>query len=100
MLSFATGDAEFSRKVVEATRLFSIAVSFGGVNSSISLPNYMSHASIPQSVRHLKSIPGDLVRISVGIEDIGDLLADLEQAFEAAIQECGQPKAKLAMAAD
>jgi cystathionine beta-lyase len=100
VLSFATGDAEFSRKVVEATKLFSIAVSFGGVNSSISLPNSMSHASIPQSVRHLKSIPGDLVRISVGIEEVGDLLADLEQAFEAAIQECGQPKEKLAMAAD
>ena len=82
VLSFVTGDAELSRNVVEATRLFAITVSFGGVNSTISLPNYMSHASIPESIRHLKSIPRDLVRISVGAEDVDDLLEDLGQAFE------------------
>ena len=100
VLSFVTGDAEFSRTVVEATRLFAIAVSFGGVNSTISLPNYMSHASIPESLRQLKSIPGDLVRISVGAEDVEDLIEDLGQAFEIATRQCGQPKARLAMAAD
>ena len=84
VLSFVSGDAEFSRAVVEATRLFAITVSFGGVNSTISLPNYMSHASIPAHLRQQKSIPVDLVRVSVGIEDIDDLLEDLGQAFEVA----------------
>ena len=82
VLSFVTGDAELSRAIVEATKLFNITVSFGGVNSTISLPNYMSHASIPQHLRQQKSIPADLVRVSVGAEDVEDLLDDLGQAFE------------------
>jgi len=82
VLSFVTGDPEFSRVIVEATKLFAITVSFGGVNSTISLPNYMSHASIPAHLRQQKSIPADLVRISVGIEDVDDLVDDLSQAFE------------------
>ncbi len=84
VLSFVTGDAELSRTIVEATRLFAIAVSFGGVNSTISLPNYMSHASIPAHLRQQKNIPSDLVRVSVGAEDVGDLLEDLSQAFDLA----------------
>ena len=84
VLSFVSGDPEFSRAIVEATKLFAITVSFGGVNSTISLPNYMSHASIPAHLRQQKSIPSDLVRISVGAEDAADLIEDLEQAFEVA----------------
>jgi len=87
VLSFVTGDPELSRTVVEATRLFNITVSFGGVNSTISLPNYMSHASIPESLRQLKSIPRDLVRVSVGAEDVEDLIEDLGQAFEFAARQ-------------
>jgi cystathionine beta-lyase len=87
VLSFVTGDPEFSRAVVEATKIFAITVSFGSVNSTISLPNYMSHASIPASLRQLKSIPADLVRISVGAEDVGDLVDDLAQAFEIASRQ-------------
>jgi cystathionine beta-lyase len=86
VLSFVTGDAELSRAIVEATKLFNITVSFGGVNSTISLPNYMSHASIPQHLRQQKSIPANLVRVSVGAEDIEDLLDDLSQALEFASQ--------------
>ena len=82
VLSFVTGDPEFSRAIVEATQLFAITVSFGGVNSTISIPNYMSHASIPAHLRQQKNIPTDLVRISVGIEDVDDLVNDLSQAFE------------------
>lgn len=82
VLSFVTGDAELSRAIVEATKLFNITVSFGGVNSTISLPNYMSHASIPQHLRQQKSIPADLVRVSVGAEDVEDLLDDLSHALE------------------
>ena len=81
VLSFRTGDPELSRRMVEACTLHTITVSFGGVNSTISLPNYMSHASIPQQLRTQKQIPRDLVRISVGIEAFEDLQADLEQSF-------------------
>jgi cystathionine beta-lyase len=84
VLSFRTGDAELSRRVVEGCTLHTITVSFGGVNSTISLPNYMSHASIPQHLRAQKEIPRDLVRISVGIEAVEDLVADLEQGFQKA----------------
>ncbi len=87
VLSFVTGDPEFSRSVVETTKLFAITVSFGGVNSTISLPNYMSHASIPAHLRQQKCIPADLVRISVGAEHVDDLIDDLSQAFEIATRQ-------------
>ena len=93
VLSFVTGDPEFSRAIVETTKLFNITVSFGGVNSTISLPNYMSHASIPAHLRQQKSIPADLVRISVGVEDVDDLVDDLSQAFEIAARESVRTRA-------
>lgn len=83
VLSFATGSVELSRRIVEATGMFSICVSFGSINSTISLPGCMSHASVPPEVGKLRELPADLVRISVGIEDAGDLIADLQQAFAA-----------------
>jgi cystathionine beta-lyase len=81
VISFTTGDLEVSRRVVEATELFDIAVSFGSVGSTISLPCRMSHASIPQALRDRLAPPPDLVRISVGIEDVDDLIEDLSRAF-------------------
>jgi cystathionine beta-lyase len=81
VLSFETGSVETSRRIVEATRLFTISVSFGNVTSLISLPCRMSHASIPAEARKQLELPEDLVRLSVGIEDPDDLIADLEQAF-------------------
>ena len=83
VLSFTTGSVEVSRRIVEATTMFSICVSFGSINSTISLPGCMSHASVPPEVGKLRELPADLVRISVGIEDAGDLIADLGQAFAA-----------------
>jgi cystathionine beta-lyase len=83
VISFTTGDVDLSRRFVEATRLCSIAVSFGSVNSSISLPCYMSHASIPKSMRSRLAPPADLIRLSIGIEDVDDIIADLELAFDA-----------------
>ena len=83
VLSFTTGSVEVSRRIVEATRMFSICVSFGSINSTVSLPGCMSHASVPPEVGRLRELPADLVRISVGIEDAGDLIADLDQAFAA-----------------
>ena len=88
VISFTTGAVEVSRRVVEATRLFDIAVSFGSVSSTISLPCRMSHASIPQALRDRLAPPPDLVRISVGIEDVDDLIEDLSRAF--ALAEAGK----------
>lgn len=83
VISFTTGDVVFSDRFVSATRLFDIAVSFGSVHSTISLPAKMSHASIPPSLKERLAPQPDLVRLSVGIEDVDDLLDDLAQAFDA-----------------
>jgi cysteine-S-conjugate beta-lyase len=81
VISFQTGDASFSQRVVSSTQLFTIAVSFGSVNSAISVPYAMSHASIPQSLKQALAPPPDLVRLSIGIEDVDDLVQDLDQAL-------------------
>lgn len=85
VISFATGDKDLSRRFVEATELAAIAVSFGSVNTTISLPFHMSHASIPAELKETRSPRADLIRLSVGIEDVDDIIADLEQAFESAV---------------
>lgn len=84
ILSFVTDDAELSKRICENTKLYKITVSFGNVRSLISMPCFMSHASIPAEVRAARGLPDDLVRISAGIENVDDLIADLDQAFRAA----------------
>jgi cystathionine beta-lyase len=81
VISFTTGDADASQRIVEAAELCSIAVSFGSVNSTISMPCYMSHASIPASLREKLAPPPDLIRLSVGIEAVEDIIADLQNAL-------------------
>ena len=81
VVSFTTGDEQLSAEIVKATKLFKVAVSFGSVGSTISLPCRMSHASIPGALRDRLAPPPDLVRISVGIEDVDDLIEDLNRAF-------------------
>ncbi|PPD86562.1 hypothetical protein GOBAR_DD16516 [Gossypium barbadense] len=81
VLSFLTGSLALSKHVVETTKYFSITVSFGSVKSLISLPCFMSHASIPSAVREARGLTEDLVRLSVGIEDVEDLIADLDNAL-------------------
>src|SRR6201988_4391126 len=81
VLSFTTGDEKLSAEIVQSTKLFKVAVSFGSVGSTISLPCRMSHASIPGGLRDRLAPPSDLVRISVGIEDVDDLIDDLVHAF-------------------
>jgi cystathionine beta-lyase len=92
VLSFTTGSAPLSERLARSTGLFKIAVSFGSVNSVISLPQRMSHASIPQDLKGSLAPPQDLVRISVGIEDPDDLVNDLERAFDLAEREFGPPE--------
>jgi cystathionine beta-lyase len=84
VLSFTTGSIEKSIIIVESTRLFGISVSFGCVNSLISMPCKMSHASIPEEVRKERGFPEDLIRLCVGIEDVRDLIGDLKSALIAA----------------
>ncbi len=82
MLSFDLGSLEAARRLLDNVHLCSLAESLGGVETLISLPALMTHASIPPDVRLQIGITDGLVRLSVGIEDVEDLIADLEQALE------------------
>jgi len=75
-------DLEGSKKVLENTKLFQLAESLGAVESLIQLPALMTHASIPEAERQKAGISDNLVRLSVGIEHIDDLKADLDQALQ------------------
>lgn len=84
MISFELkGDLARARRFVAMTKIFTLAESLGGVESLIELPAAMTHASIEPEKRKAIGIADGLIRLSVGIEDLPDLLADLEQAFEA-----------------
>merc|ERR1719313_388095 len=89
LLSFETGNVELSKGLMEHSKLFKVTVSFGSTTSLLSLPCFMSHASIPPEVRRERGLPDDLVRISAGIEDEKDLIADLEQAMAKACAQAG-----------
>lgn len=82
LLSFEAGSPEAARHIVDRTRLFGIGPSVGGVESLISQPGNTSHFSVAPEQRLAMGITDSLVRISVGIEDAGDLIADLAQALE------------------
>jgi len=85
MISFEVkGGLDPARRVVERTRLFTLAESLGGVESLIELPAAMTHASIPAETRRAQGLADGLVRVSVGIEDAADLISDLDQALEEA----------------
>jgi cystathionine gamma-lyase len=75
------GTIDDSRRVLERCHLFSLAESLGGVESLIEHPGLMTHASIPAPVRASLGISDTLIRLSVGIEDVGDLTAELRQAL-------------------
>ncbi|WP_165243971.1 cystathionine gamma-synthase [Paludisphaera soli] len=76
------GGGPAATRFLKATRLFSLAESLGGVESLISHPATMTHASIPVEVRAARGVDDGLVRLSVGVEDVRDLRADLAQALE------------------
>lgn len=84
VVSFRTQDARRSIRIVEALRLFRIAVSFGGLQSTASLPCRMSHKTVPAAARRERDFGDDLVRLSIGIEDPRDLIDDLEHALASA----------------
>ena len=79
--NFKSGKAKDAILFLERIKIFTLAESLGGVESLANHPIVMSHASIPKEKRLELGITDDLVRLSVGIEDIEDLIADLEQAL-------------------
>jgi cystathionine beta-lyase/cystathionine gamma-synthase len=81
MISFELGSLEAAKQVLNHTKLCSLAESLGGVESMISLPALMTHASIPPDIQAQIGITQGLIRLSVGIEDVEDLIADLDQAL-------------------
>ena len=84
MISFTTkgNNYEDAIKIVEKLNVFTLAESLGGVESLAGHPASMTHASIPKEEREKTGIVDSLIRLSVGIEDIDDLIADLEQALK------------------
>ncbi len=81
MVAFETGSLESAKKVLENVKVCTLAESLGGVESLISHPATMTHASVPFEKRQSLGITDGLVRVSVGIEDIEDILEDLDQAL-------------------
>jgi cystathionine beta-lyase/cystathionine gamma-synthase len=83
MVSFElNGSVEDGKRMCTRTRLFSLAESLGGVESLIEHPASMTHGSIEPAVRRAAGLADGLIRLSVGIEDADDLVADLEQALQ------------------
>ena len=84
MISIELGSVERARRFVEQTRIFVLAESLGGVESLIGHPASMTHASVPPEMRRAMGLTDSLIRLSVGIEDVEDLLGDLDQALAGA----------------
>ena len=82
MITVEMGSKEAAARVLERTRIFSLAESLGGVESLISHPATMTHASVPADRRNALGITDGMIRLSCGVEDVGDLIADLEHAFK------------------
>ena len=75
------GDLSRTRQVLERFQVFTLAESLGGVESLVNHPAIMTHASVPREVREAGGVTDSLIRLSVGVEDLDDLIADLEQAL-------------------
>jgi cystathionine gamma-lyase len=88
MISFRIrGGLQEAEKFLTATRVFTLAESLGGVESLAEHPAQMTHGSIPEAERAILGIGDNLVRLSVGIEEVDDLVRDVEQALEIAVAD-------------
>lgn len=96
MVSFTLADDTIDTAVsfMQATRVFALAESLGGVESLVSHPASMTHGSIPADVRRKAGLPDSLIRLSVGVEDVEDILADLSQALDS-ITIAASPEAEM-----
>ena len=75
------GDLSRTKQVLERVQVFTLAESLGGVESLVNHPAIMTHASVPKELREAGGVTDNLIRLSVGVEDIDDLIADLDQAL-------------------
>ncbi|MFC0633035.1 cystathionine gamma-synthase [Brevundimonas balnearis] len=75
------GDLERTKRVLERVQVFTLAESLGGVESLVNHPAIMTHASVPREVREAGGVTDTLIRLSVGVEEVDDLIADLDQAL-------------------
>jgi cystathionine beta-lyase/cystathionine gamma-synthase len=82
MVSFDVGTFEAARRVCNRVKLMALAESLGGVETLISHPATMTHASVPPERRREIGLTDSLVRISAGVEDVADLIDDLNQALD------------------
>ncbi|HJW09939.1 MAG TPA: PLP-dependent aspartate aminotransferase family protein [Holophagaceae bacterium] len=82
IVSFDTGDAEWTRRAAAKFRLFALAESLGGVESLVCHPVSMTHGSVPPADRARLGLTDSLLRLSVGVEDVRDLMADIDQALK------------------
>ena len=86
MISFVLNDKYDYKKFFEQLNLITLAESLGGVESLVCHPATMTHAAIPAEIRKEVGIVDELIRLSVGIEDVDDLIADLKQAIENSVK--------------
>ena len=83
MISFRTDSAETARRILEKVRLVTFAESLGGTESLLTYPMTQTHPDVPQAMREHLGITDTLLRLSVGLEHVDDIIADLQQAMEA-----------------
>ncbi len=89
VLSFVVrGGVERAREIARRTKLFNLAISLGGIESLVCHPATMTHSSVPSETRAALGITGDLLRLSVGLEDLDDLIEDLGTALDMAELAC------------
>jgi len=100
MISVELDTRERAAHLLGRVKVFSLAESLGGVESLISHPASMTHASVPPEIRARLGITDGLVRLSCGVEEVDDLLADLERGFEAMPRAKGAASSREAVAAD
>ena len=81
VVSFELASGDAARRFLERLRVFTLAESLGAVESLAESPALMTHASIPAEMRGRVGVSDGLIRLSAGVEDVDDLLADLEQAL-------------------
>jgi cystathionine beta-lyase/cystathionine gamma-synthase len=81
MVSFELADEAAALRALERLRLFALAESLGAVESLAEHPARMTHASVPPAERHQAGLGDGLIRLSIGVEDVSDLIADLESAL-------------------
>lgn len=91
-------DKELASKIVSETKLFRLAESLGGVKSLCCLPCEMTHKSVPREKRYQSGVADSLIRLSVGLEDVEDLINDLEQAFAKATVSVGSRSKQFSVA--